>query len=236
MNRELVYAALGATNEAILRTTAQDELFQRVCDAAVQVGMRVAVTLLPQQDGWLDCVAAAGLEAGSPLPNLRISVKSDSDRGHGLSGTAFRTAKPCISNDYQNDPRLLPWLREGRADRIGAAAAVPLLRDGASIGVFLFFVEAAHSFTEDIVGLLVRMLENVSFALQGFEREKQRKQMERANRRLTEMFAALSATNTAILRARNAADMFKMVCESVAKGGSRSARPRSFWRSPIHTG
>jgi diguanylate cyclase (GGDEF)-like protein len=236
MNRELVYAALGATNEAILRTTAQDELFQRVCDAAVQVGMRVAVTLLPQQDGWLECVAAAGLEAGSPLPNLRISVNSDSDRGQGLSGTAFRTAKPCVSNDYQNDPRLQPWLREGRADRIGAAAAVPLLNDGASIGVFLFFVETAHSFTDDIVGLLERMLENVSFALQGFEREKQRKQMERANRRLTDMFAALSATNTAILRARNATDMFKMVCESVAKGGKSLgaaaiflAQPDSHW-------
>ena len=219
MNRELVYAALGATNEAILRTTAQDELFQRVCDAAVQVGMRVAITLLPQQDGWLECVAAAGLEAGSPLPNLRISVNSDSDRGHGLAGTAFRTAKSCVSNDYQNDPRLQPWLREGRTDRIGAAAAVPLLQDGASIGVFLFFVETAHSFTDDIVALLERMLENVSFALQGFEREKQRKQMERANRRLTDMFAALSATNTAILRAQNTTQMFQTVCESVAKGG-----------------
>jgi diguanylate cyclase (GGDEF)-like protein len=236
MNRELVYAALGATNEAILRTTAQDELFQRVCDAAVQAGMKAAIILLPQPDGWLDCVAAAGTEAGKPLPNFRISVNSDSDRGKGISGTAFRTGKSCVSNDYQSDPRTLPWQREGRANAIGAVAAVPLLQDGASIGVFLFFVETAHSFTEDIVGLLERMVENVSFALQGFEREKQRKQMERANRRLTDMFAALSATNTAILRARNTTDMFKMVCESVAKGGKSLgaaaiflAQPDSHW-------
>jgi diguanylate cyclase (GGDEF)-like protein len=232
MNREQVYAALGATNEAILRTTAQDELFQRVCDAAVKAGIKIAAILLPQQDGWLEGVAAAGTEAGKPLPNLRISVNSDSDRGQGLSGTAFRTGKSCVSNDFQNDPRTLPWQREARANGIGAAAAVPLLRDGASIGVFLFYVATAHSFTEDIVGLLERMVENVSFALHGFEREKQRKQMERANRRLTDMFAALSATNTAILRARSATQMFQMVCESVAKGGRSLGAAAIFLSQP----
>ena len=30
-----MFAALSATNEAILRATSEDELFQRVCDAAV---------------------------------------------------------------------------------------------------------------------------------------------------------------------------------------------------------
>ena len=33
-----MFAALSATNEAILRTDAESELFQRVCDAAVKEG------------------------------------------------------------------------------------------------------------------------------------------------------------------------------------------------------
>jgi diguanylate cyclase (GGDEF)-like protein len=236
MNRELMYAALGAANEAILRTSAQDELFQRVCDAAVQAGIQFAMLLMPQQDGWLDCVASAGLEATAPPADLRISVNADSERGQGLSGVAFRTGKSCVCNDFQNDPRFKPWLSEGRASNVGAAAAVPLLQDDASIGVFLFFVEAAHSLSDEIIALLERMAENVSFALHGFEREKQRKQIERANRRLTDMFAALSATNTAILRSLDIQEMFQMVCESVAKGGKSlgaaailMSQPDSHW-------
>jgi len=33
-----MFAALSATNEAVLRTTSQEELYQRVCDAAVHEG------------------------------------------------------------------------------------------------------------------------------------------------------------------------------------------------------
>jgi hypothetical protein len=80
------------------------------------------------------------------------------------------------------------------------------------------------------------MVENTSFALGMFEREQERKLAERANRRLTDMFAALSSTNTAIVRARSADEMFRLVCESVAKGGRSlgaaaifRAEPNSKW-------
>ena len=39
-----MFAALSATNEAILRATSEDELFQRVCDAAVFGGKLLAPT------------------------------------------------------------------------------------------------------------------------------------------------------------------------------------------------
>jgi hypothetical protein len=46
-----MFAALSATNEAILKTDAPEELFQRVCDAAVHGGgFKAAGRLLPQSD------------------------------------------------------------------------------------------------------------------------------------------------------------------------------------------
>src|SRR5262249_27628226 len=60
---------------------------------------------------------------------------------------------------------------------------------------------------------------NVSFALDIFERDLQRAKAERANRRLTDMFAALSATNTAILHAADRKEMFQLVCDAVAGAG-----------------
>jgi diguanylate cyclase (GGDEF)-like protein len=154
-----------------------------------------------------------------PPANLRISVSADSDYGRGVAGTAFRAGRSCISNDYQNDERFQPWREESKGRGFGAAAAVPILKDGRSIGVFLFYLAETGSLTDQIVGLMERMVENVAFALRGFEQEHQRKQAERASRRVSDMFKALSATNTAILRARNAEEMFQQVCDSVTKGG-----------------
>jgi diguanylate cyclase (GGDEF)-like protein len=143
-------------------------------------------------------------------------VSADSEYGRGVAGTAFRSGRSCISNDYQNDERFRPWREESKGSGIGAAAAVPLLKDGRSIGVFLFYLAETGALTDQIVGLIERMVENVAFSLRGFELEQQRKQAERASRRVRDMFKALSATNTAILRARNAEEMFQQVCDSVA--------------------
>src|SRR5918999_1420234 len=105
MIREQMYAALGATNEAILRTTAQDELFQRVCDAAVhEGGFKAAAAMLPEADDWLRVVASAGF--GDERPELRISVNPETDRGQGLAGTAFRSGSISFTNDYKHDRRL----------------------------------------------------------------------------------------------------------------------------------
>jgi GAF domain-containing protein len=174
--------------------------------------------LLAEGDEWLRIVAAADIDSKAPPANLRISVDAASEWGHGVAGTAFRTGRSCISNDYQNDERFQPWLEESRGRGIGAAAGVPILKDGRSIGVFLFYLAETGSLTDQIVGLMERMVENVCFALRGFDRDKERRQAERANRRVSNMFAALSATNTAILRARIVDEMFQLVCESVAKG------------------
>src|SRR5580692_3659018 len=143
-----MFAALSATNEAILRTDAPEELFQRVCDAAVHGGgFKAAGALLPQSDGWLRFAAATGYDDTRPLTDIRISIDPNCERGQGLAGPAFRTARSCISNDFQNDERFRPWRKENRGEGIGAAAAVPILKDGRSIGVFLFFLVEAGSLT-----------------------------------------------------------------------------------------
>jgi diguanylate cyclase (GGDEF)-like protein len=214
-----MFAALSATNEAILRTEAESELFQRVCDAAVKEGgFRSAGALLPGDDGWLRVAAVSGYDDTKSLSELKISVDPNSEHGRGVGGTAFRTGRSCISNDFQNDPRFLPWRSDGSAEGIGALAAVPILKNDVSIGIFLFLLTEADTLNDEIVGLLERMVRNVSFALANFEREKQRKQTERASRRISDMFAALSAVNSAILQARSLDEMFYQVCESVTKG------------------
>jgi hypothetical protein len=89
-----MFAALSATNEAIFKTDAPEELFQRVCDAAVHGGgFKAAGTLLPQSDGRLRFAAITGHDDKRLLADIRISVDPDSEHGQGVAGTAFRTAR-----------------------------------------------------------------------------------------------------------------------------------------------
>jgi diguanylate cyclase (GGDEF)-like protein len=214
MDERATAAALIATNEAILRARSQDELFQRVCEAAVNDGgFRTAGALLPDADGSLRFAAMVGARSTSaPLSEIRISVDPDSFDGQGLAGNAFRAGRTFVANDFANDERLRFWNQTYQLSGIGAAAAVPILRDGKSAGVLLFYVEQAGAFTEQAVKLVERMAENVSFGLEMFARELQKE-------RLAQMFAALSATNEAIMRAQSREELFDLVCEAAVMGG-----------------
>src|SRR3954453_18360825 len=108
MNHELMFAALNATNEAILRSANSSELYQRVCDAAVHGGhIRITAVLFPNNTGSLDVVAATS-ETGF-IPQISISVDEASVHGHGLAGRAYRSGRPALSNDVVCDETLNPW-------------------------------------------------------------------------------------------------------------------------------
>lgn len=213
-----MFAALSATNEAILRSTSPEELYQKVCDAAVfGGGIKFTGAMLPQPDGLLRVVAATS--RSGPVPPTWISVDPNCERGQGPSGLAFRSGCSAISNDVFTDPKMRPWIEENTRNGIGAVAAVPILRAGRSIGVFLFCLSETGSLTAEIVALLERMVENVSFALDGFDRDRQRREAEAASERSFNIFKALSATNEAILRSTCADEMLQNVAQAVVEGG-----------------
>ena len=214
-----MFAALSATNEAILKARSAAELYERVCEAAVAGGrFRSAAALFPDENDELKPVAFVGPRSIAPA-DFKISIRPDSPFGQGMNACAFREGKAKIANSFQTDQRSAAWRKIHPMEEIGSAASVPLLRNGRSVGVFLFMLNEANAITDEVVGLLERMVANVSFALDVFERDHQRARAERANRRLTDMFAALSATNTAILRASGRKEMFQLVCDAVAGAG-----------------
>jgi diguanylate cyclase (GGDEF)-like protein len=234
------FAALNATNEAILYAKSRDELYAKVCEAAFSVGdfLAVAVFLLDAETGLLRF--AAGF--GDDVPRLRsidISIKADMPEGRGVAGEAFRSQKICVSNDFLNDARSLPWRDGATAGQIGAAAALPLICNGESVGVLLVSRREAHSIDGQIVAMLDRVSANISFALENFEHEGARKSGERVLRRLNRMFGAISATNEAILRAKSEEDLYQWVCDAAVHSGKSAAtvvllaQPDSIWLKPV---
>lgn len=165
-----MYATLTATNEAIMRCNTVEELFQQVCDAAVEQGGFANASILMARPGSL-IVEVAGISGvgKSRLRSTTISIGPDHPEGLGLTGTAYRTGQPCVSNDFLNDPRTRPWHKLAAKVRLKAGAAIPILRDGASIGVLFLCAAEKRAFDDEVLALLQRMTQNLTFALVNLE-------------------------------------------------------------------
>ena len=82
-----------------------------------------------------------------------------------------------------------------------SGAAFPLLVRGEPVGVMIYMSLDKDTFTPEFAELLQRLADNVSFALENFDRADDKARTEIQKERLTRMLAALSATNEAIIRA-----------------------------------
>ena len=215
-----MFAALSATNEAIVRAKSREELFKRVCDAAVHGAKfnSATVTLTKPGSDLLHVVASTGVDADE-MRNRKFAITESIPEGRGITGTAYRTRLPCITNDFMADERTRPWHDGARISGIASSAALPLLSGDRARGVLILNSVERHAFTPELVELLQRLAENVSFAIHNFERNDEKARVEEQKDRLTRMFAALSATNEAIMRAKSRFELFDLVCEAAANGG-----------------
>ncbi len=180
-NRRLMqlYTALSQCNQAIVRAADEAELFPQVCRSAVVCGgMKMAwIGMLDAETGALHPVAWHG-DGTDYLRGLQISVRADSPFGHGPTGTAMREDRPCWCQDFQNDPATAPWRERGARHAWGALAALPLHRGGKVAGAFNLYAGEAHALDSDMQALLIEMALDIDFALEGFERERQRQRAE----------------------------------------------------------
>jgi diguanylate cyclase (GGDEF)-like protein/PAS domain S-box-containing protein len=188
----IMYAVLGAMNEAILHAKAAPELYQQVCDAAILGGrfLTAAVGIPDASTAWIKIAAVSG-KGAYRLRNTRISVDERTIEGQGLAGTAFRSGSPVISSDFLADERTRHWHEAAKKSGICSAAAVPLIHGRQAIGVLMLYSGEKNSFDVETVQLLERMARNVSFGLDNFAREAERQRAEKALRASEEKYRAV---------------------------------------------
>ena len=166
-----MFGAISATNEAILRAKTEQDLYQRVCDAMVHSGKSIATMALLAEPGsiWLKPVAGTG-EIARTDRAVRDSP-SDPDKAYGRGCAATRSGRRSLASTTISSARRRAAVAAG-GTRTGVVAcvAVPLIKAGESVGVLMFFVGKLWAADEEIIALLARIAENVSFALENFER------------------------------------------------------------------
>jgi GAF domain-containing protein len=136
------------------------------------------------------------------MKNHRFGISPAQPGGRSLIGTAFRTRLPSVTNDFLADERTAHLHGLAREEGTQSGASFPLLQNGnKSVGTLLFLSSEKDVFTDDLVELLAKLAENVSFALDNFDLADEKTKADEQKDRLTRMLAALGATNEAIMRA-----------------------------------
>ncbi len=176
-----LYAALSQCNKTIVHCTTEEELFSEVCKAAVQFGgMKMAwIGLVDPESRMVRPVASFGDDTNY-LTSLKFSIDPDNPYGAGPTGIAIRGNKPYWCQDFLKDPITAPWQEHSSRTGWVAAASLPLHRNGVVIGAFILYSDEINAFDELARNLLAEMATDISFALDAFDRESQRKWSEKA--------------------------------------------------------
>ena len=177
-----LYAALSRINQAIVRMTTRQQLFESICQVLVDHGgLRMAWI------GWHDPEtqqlvpqAYAGDESGY-LSSIRV-YGADRPEGRGSTGTAFRSQRPSICNDILNDPSSQTWRRESELRGFLSSAAFPIRLQGVVCGTLSVYADKREFFHEKEIALLEEAALNISFALDSFARDETRRLAEQTVR------------------------------------------------------
>lgn len=172
-----LYAALSQCNQAIVRSRNQEELFPIICHDAIHYGgMKMAWIGMFDETSKTITVASAYGEGKDHLDRLDLD---DSD-SHNPTIQAFYENKPIWCQDCLNEPMNGPWFEQIKRFGWGSSAALPLRRNNTVIGVFTLYAQELNAFDEPAQKLLEEMAMDISYALDSYEHERERKKIQEA--------------------------------------------------------
>jgi signal transduction histidine kinase/FixJ family two-component response regulator len=187
-----LYRLLSMLNEAIARVKERRGLLQEICRIAVKEGLfRLAWIGLIDPPSRAVKSTAQCCFADSLLPELSVSLE-DGPEAATSTGIAIWEGKYDICNDIAADPRMGPWQAMARDQGFQACAAFPLRVGTEIVGALTLYADRPGFFTDEEIGLLESLAENLSFALESMDREDKRLQAEEALRESEEELRSLT--------------------------------------------
>ena len=218
--------ALSATNEAIVRAETRAHLFKLVCEAAATGGRFTSTTIALAEPGsdFMEIVAGAG-PTGQSAREVTLSINEPSGRP---GSAASRSVRRAASSTTILPIRAAAHSTEGPQGRREVRRRLSAASCGGGWLASCSISLRKDAFTPEFTELLQRLADNVSFALENFDRADEKAKTEEQKERLTRMFAALSATNEAIMRAKSRASC-SIWCARPRQTAASSPRPPSRW-------
>ncbi|HSW06887.1 hybrid sensor histidine kinase/response regulator [Aquabacterium sp.] len=171
------YTALSQTHQRVVRETDAQRLFDEICRICVETGhARLSCVNLVEDGSFVRQAASAGPAAAffAGLPERRDLASGDT--ACPITLQALQQGVPALSADYPNDPRAAAWRSRALAQGLRTMAVFPLCRGGRVIGALGLYADVSGFFDEAVVQLVQQMCGDLSFALDGIDREAARVQ------------------------------------------------------------
>ncbi|MFI3154898.1 MAG: EAL domain-containing protein [Methylococcaceae bacterium] len=169
-----LYAAWTQSADVIVREPDEVKLLTEVCRIiASHVAFKLVWVGMTDSDGWVHAVAASHPDSRY-LRNIKVSVDDALPEGRGPMGAAIREGVPKIFNNFLHEPNTLLWQSTAAVENINASAAFPLMRGGHCIGAIAVYSDEQDYFTLDLIDLMRGLTDDISYALDNFDREKLR--------------------------------------------------------------
>ena len=186
-----LYRALNQINQGIMRLSDESELFPLVSKAVVDFGS-VKMVWIGRFDADTERILPVTCHGADSnhLDGLVISASASVPEGRGPTGTAFREGRSVLINDPQTNDMTRPWHALTRFHNLHSIGAFPIQRANKPYAVLTAYSEQSGIFDAETIALLEKMSRDVSFALDNFDREQQRRSAQDAWRSSEDHFRA----------------------------------------------
>jgi PAS domain S-box-containing protein len=176
-----LYHFISQINQMIVRTADEETLFRETCTIAVETGkFKMAwIGLIDELNNELVPAVVIGEDRGYLCAIKTISINEILE-GRGPAGTAIRNEKYVICNDIENCTLMTPWKEEALSRGYNSVMVLPIKKSRKIIGVLCLYSTEKNFFDAEEIALLDKATDDVSFALDVFEKEIQNKKAEEA--------------------------------------------------------
>ena len=175
-----IYAFLSQVNQAIVRIDNREELFDMICNIAIDFGkFRFAwIGLTDEKNKKVIPVAFDGIENGY----LKIVQES---LGNNINSNPYlikllREGINIISNDIKNDEFYINDREDAIKNGYESSGIFPLRENNNIIGILCLYSDKVNCFNEDEVSLIDEVSMDISFALDYYIKETHRKEINEA--------------------------------------------------------
>ncbi|AWA29916.1 hypothetical protein HYN48_07385 [Flavobacterium magnum] len=187
-----LYAFNSAINQNIVHVEEEQELLDNTCRIAAEIGKFTLAWVKVVENKHLRRVSLAGTE-NDPYPEiheLRLPVDHP-DLVNTPIGKVMETGRYWAINDITADPMMAAWQDRLLDCGIRSAIFLPIKRFGKVLGIIGLHAPIIDFFDAEEIALLEEAAEDISFAMENFEKARKHREAELLIERNERRFRAL---------------------------------------------
>ena len=170
-----LYEFLSQINQTIVHSKDQQTVFREACRIATGFGKFKAAWISTfDSENKFNLIESSGMSDEDTALFTKIRYENS-----GPIGKVMQTGNFYLCNDIENDPVLVNWRSLAVERGWHSCMALPVRHQNVVVAIFIVVSAGKKIFESQEVSLLVEAADDISFALDIFEKEQHRREIER---------------------------------------------------------